>query len=381
MAEQSRPASFPTSELIHSLLRRWWVVALVTVVVGVAAYLYARSLPVFFKATINCVPPRSDNSIMGNALGGLSNTLKDIGLSKMAGKSSEGYEFIVLLYTRALRDSMIKRYKLHEEYDLQGESMLSVREEFDKNLEIEYMQEGNYTITIWSRSPEKAAEMCEGFVEEANAITNRVQREEATKAASYLETRMAKMDSSLNALSDSLAMFARKYLIFSPPDQARAASTALATGKAQVLQQETLLGLLQQSYGADDPQVRTQRQLVTELQKQYSRMETQPGIAGKLSISDGAGVGVRYMRVYSEFEAFSRIKAFLMPTLEQTHLDMNKTSPSLLVIDHPEPAEKKDKPKRTLIAGGAALGAGILTTCWFMIAFAWSQYKRTRPQA
>ncbi len=378
MAEPSGPRSFPTSDLIQTLLRRWWVVALVTVVVGLATYLYARTMPEYFKAEVNCVPPRSDNSIMGNALGGLSNTLKDIGLSKMAGKSAEGYEFIVLLYTRALRDSMITRFKLHEEYDMQGESMADVRGEFDKNLEIEYAPEGNYTIAIWSRNPQKAVDMCVGFVEEANAITNRVQREEASKAAVYLERRLSKMDSSIAALSDSLAMYARKYLIFSPPDQAKAASSALATGKAEVWQQETLLGLLQQSYGADDPQVRTQRQLVDELKKQYRRMETQPGIAGNLSISDGAGVAVRYMRVYSEFEAFSKIKAFLMPSLEQTHLDMNKTSPSLLIIDYPEAAVKKDKPKRTLIAGGAALGAGLLALCCLMISFAWSVHKRNR---
>ncbi|MDZ4744498.1 MAG: Wzz/FepE/Etk N-terminal domain-containing protein [bacterium] len=380
MAEQPKPAAFPTSELINTLFKRWWVVALVTFVVGLATFLYAQTLPNYFEASINCVPPRADNSLTGGALGGLSSTLKDIGLTKMGGKSSEGYEFVVLLYTRSIRDSMISRFKLHEEYELQGESMSTVRDEFEKNLEIEYLPEGNYTISIWSRSAEKAVEMCEGFVQEANSLANRVQREEASKAAAYLEQRMAKMDSSLATLSDSLSMYARKYLIFSPTDQAKAASVALATGKAEVWRQETLLGLLQQSYGAEDPQVRTQRQLVEQLQQSYRRMETQPGMAGNLSISDGASVGVRYLRVYAEFEAFSKIKAFLMPSLEQTHLDMNKTSPSLLVVDHPEVAEKKSKPKRSLIAGGAGLGAGVLTLCILIIAFAWKQYRRNHPR-
>ena len=67
------------------------------------------------------------------------------------------------------------------------------------------------------------------------------------------------------------------------------------------------------------------------------------------------------MRILGDFEAHAKLKAFLMPSFEQAQLDQMKSTPSLLVVDSPIPAEKKDRPKRALISAGAGLGMGILT--------------------
>lgn len=371
------PTPFPTTDLIRLLLRRWWLIALISVVTGLGTWLYVRTLPEYFKSTINCVPPRSDNSGLTGALGGISSTLKDFGLNKLGGKGAESYDFIALLFTRTLRDTMISRFRLAEEYEMVGKPAQHIREEFESNLEIDLRPEGNYEITIWSRDPKKAALMAETFVREANLLTNRVQREEAVKSAEYLEERVARMDSTISALGDSLAWYSRTYMIFSPLDQAKSAATALASAKEEVLKQETALGLLESVYGAGDPQVRTQRSLVEQLKKQYGQLQVEPGLTGNVPVKDAAGIGISYLRVFAEFEAFSKLKAFLLPTLEQTRLDMNKSTPSLLVVDAPVIAEMKDRPKRSLISAGAALGAGVITMLIMMVMFAWRRLMRS----
>ena len=111
------------------------------------------------------------------------------------------------------------------------------------------------------------------------------------------------------------------------------------------MKQETVLGLLESSYGSEDPQVRSQRVLVNSLKEQLTRMQTEPGFAGNFSITDAAGIGASYMRIMGEFEAYAKLKAFMLPTLEQARLDRMKTTPSLLVVDEPMLAEKKDRPK------------------------------------
>lgn len=374
-------ASFPTVALLRMLMRRKWIILIVAVVSAVGAYLYARTLPEYFRSTVNCVPPKSDNSLLGGALGGISSTLKDFGLTKLGGKGGDSYEFIVLLYSRTLRDSMISRFELAKEYELEGKPRMYVREELEKNLDINLHAEGNYEITFWSREPQKAVTMCTTFVSFANDLANRIQREEATKATSYLETRLHAMDSAMADLTDTLSAFSRRYGIFSPLDQAKASATGLSEIKANVLKQETLLGLLRQNYGPDDPQVRTQTALVQELKDQYQRVTTQPGFAGNFPITDAAGVGVRYMKVYTEFEAYAKVKAFLMPTLEQTRLDMQKNTPSLMVVDAPIVAEKKDRPKRSLIAAGAGVGGGIIMVLIFLAMYAWRSLQAPEQSA
>ncbi len=351
---------FSTADVIRYLLRYRWLIIVSVVTVTAGTYIYLRTLPEYFKSTINCVPPVEEGGGLGGMLGGLSSSLKDVGLSKLGGKAGETYEFIALLFSRTIRDSMVNRFDLTTEYNMQGETRADVIEEFEDNLEVNFRAEGNYEISMWSKDPKKAVEMCNAFVEYANEMKNRVKRQEAAKAASYYQQRIAMMDSVLTALSDSLSEFSRTYRLFSPLDQAQASAKALAESKAELLKQEIVLGVLEQNYGKDDPQVKATRNMVRTLAEQYEKAQTQPGFAGNFALTDATGVGAKYLRMYADFEAHTKLKAFLMPSLEQAQLDMNKTSPALLVIDYPVPAEERDKPKRMFVSVGSGMGIGIL---------------------
>lgn len=367
---------FPTVDILRYLLRfKWWLLALVAAT-SVGAYLYARTLPEYFKATINCVPPSQQMGGLGGALGGISSTLKDIGLAKLGGSSGETYEFITILFTRTIRDSMIHRFDLIREYAMEGEPMNDIRSEFDNNLEVQYHAEGNYEISIWSQDPQKSVAMCNAFVGYANEITNRIQRQEAEKSAFYLEQRIVMMDSVLTALTDSLQRYSRDYRLFSPLDQATASAKALSETKAELLKQEAILGILEQNYGKDDPQVRSTRTVVKQLGEQYERAQTQPGFAGNFALTDAAGVGASYLRLFADFEAHTKLKAFLLPSLEQAKLDINKTAPALLVVDQPVAPEKRDKPKRAFIALGAGVGSGVLFLLILMSIRGWRMMFR-----
>ncbi len=372
--------TFPTAEIIRYILRFKWLIITLVVVSSVGAYVWARTLPEYYKATINCVPPSTEIGGLGSALGGLSSTLKDIGLSKLSGKAGESYEFIAILFTRTIRDSMIRRFDLVKEYEMEGEVMDDVRSELDDNLEVNLRPEGNYEISAWSRTPAKSVEMCKVFVQYANDITNRIQRQEAEKSALYMERRLAMMDSILAALTDSLSRYSRDYRLFSPLDQAQASAKALSEAKAELLKQETLLELLQQNYGSSDPQVKNQSALVRQLRTQFEAVQTQPGFAGNFALTDATGIGASYLRLYADFEAHTKLKAFLMPSLEQARLDMNKTAPALIVVDDPETPEKRDKPKRAFIAAGTGVGVGILTILIILGMRGWSMMMSRTAQ-
>ena len=193
---------FPTADVLRYVLRFKWLIIGCAAVAAIVGYLYAYSLPPYYKSTVNCVPPSSDVGGLGGALGGISSTLKDIGLSKLGGKSGESYELIALLFSRTIRDSMISQFDLRNEYVLAGKPMDDVRDEFEDNMEVNLHAEGNYEISMWSKDPKKAVTMCTHFVSHVNEIANRIARTEATKNASYLETRVGMMDSTLSALTD-----------------------------------------------------------------------------------------------------------------------------------------------------------------------------------
>ena len=85
-------------------------------------------------------------------------------------------------------------------------------------------------------------------------------------------------------------------------------------------------------------------------------------------MTNATDIGLEYARLYTEFETFSKVKAFLIPTLEKTRLDLNKNINNLFVVDQAIPADKKDRPKRSLIVVGAIFG-GFILSIFFIIVF------------
>lgn len=367
--------TFSGADVTRKLLRKKWIILIISVVSSVGAYVISLQLPVLYKASINCVPSREDNSLIPSSAGGIGAALKDFGLTKLGGSGENSYNFIVVLFTRSIRDSMINRFNLADEYEIDRKKMSLVRAEFESNLEVDYKPEGNYEISIWSRDKDRAVQMCSEFVRYANDISNHIKQADAIKTTKYLQSRIKSIDSLYAVLSDTLVYYSKTYKIFSPPEQSKAAATAMSLAKSDLLRQEAILGILERSYGAADPQVGVQRELVKNLQKQYDNIIAKPGMTGDVSLSQMTGVSAHYMRVSAELEGLAKLKAFLLPMLEQMQLDINRTSPTLLVVDQPIPADKKDRPKRLLIVAGTFFGMGILSILFFLLQQAWKKFK------
>lgn len=367
--------NFTATKPIARVWKARWIIIAVFIVTGIGAYIYSLSLPNYYKSTVNCVPAAVEQGMMGAAAGGLSSALKDFGLNKLTQGGGTSYEFIVVLFSRQIRDSMIKKFNLVDEYKMQGEPMQAVRDMFDDNLEVNLRAEGNYEISIWSLDPRKSVAMCEAFVEYANQVANGIYRKDALKTTTYMTERVIMIDSVLNSLTAALQKYSKDYLMFNPEAQATASAAALTEVRTNLLQQQTVLGLLQRSYGEADPQSRAQAKVVEQLEQQYQDFTNKPGYVGDFSIREAAGVGAGYMRLIAEFEAHAKLKAFILPTLEQARLDQQKNTPSLIIVDDAVPMEKKDRPKRSLIAAGSALGSSILVVVCIMLWAAWKDFS------
>lgn len=352
-----------------ALLLKHKVFLLVTTILGGGIALgITLTLPNWYEATVNFVPPNNPQSGMSSMLGNVSSALKDFGLGKL-GSKGEAYSYIVILQSRSFQDSLIQRFELAKEYELPDSLMDEIRLNLKKNMEISYLPDGNYTITFVSKNPQKAADMANYSVKIANTIALNLQQQEASVNRLYMEQRLQNADSALTRIGDSLKKFAKKNQVFSPLDQAKALTTALAEMKAAVIKQEIQVQTYKNAYGEDDPSTKLQKQNLEELRAQVYKAEHEAGFGGNFAMTDAMDVGVPYLRLFTDFEAMSKVKAFLLPMLEQARLDEFRQSPTMYVLDAAVPANKKARPKRSLIAGGAALGVFILGSLFVLLRY------------
>ena len=348
---------FSTKQVLKLLWRHKYFIGIFTIIITVVCGVYIYSQPVWYAAKTNVVPPKKSSSGLDGALSSVSSALKDIGMAKIGGKSSDAYTLMAVFQSRTLEDSVIKKFDLGKVYDIPDSCKEQIRKEYESKVEINLEIEGNYTITAWHKDKQKAADMANYIVEALNDLSLRLNQSESKTNKEYLESKIANTDSTIKKISAELQKYSSSKMIFAPLEQSKSIAGALSELKAEYLKQEMAYDLAKNNYGENDPIVINQKKYVQQLKEKINLAENQPGFAGNFAIKDVAGVGINYMSLYAEIEAFTKLKTFMLPMLEQARLDEIRDTKELLVLDTAIPPEKKDKPKRSVFIMGGFIGS------------------------
>lgn len=340
------------------VIKHWKFITYFTLSITIISLIVSLLLPVWYAATTNLVPSSSSQESAGLGGTAISSALKEFGLTKMSGSSGgEQYSYIVILQSRTVVDSIIEKYQLDKVYDIPKNEMVELREEFLDNLEVAYEKEGNYTITVWDTDRQRAADIANDMVEIANSHFINIYRQDNKLSKEYFELRINSIDSNLNEIGKAMHKFTQKTLLFSPEDQAQAIAKSLSDLKSEQVKYDIIYNFYKTNYGENDPLAQSFKTMSEGLNKKLQNLKTQPGFAGNFSLNNASQVAVEYMRLYTDFETYSKVKAFLVSMLEKIRSDEVKSIQSLLVVDKAIPPDKKDKPKRAYIVAGSAIGA------------------------
>ncbi len=343
------------------VIKHWKFITYFTIITTLISLIVAFLLPVWYAATTNLVPSTSSQESAGIGGTAISSALKEFGLTKMTGSSGgEQYSYIVILQSRTVIDSIIEKYHLDKVYDIPKNEMVDLRKEFLDNLEVAYEKEGNYTITVWDTDRQRAADIANDIVEIANSHFVNIYRQDTKLSKEYFESRIRSLDSNLTEIGKALNKFTQKTLLFAPEDQATAIAKSLSDLKSEQVKYEIIYNYYKTNYGENDPLAKSFQTMSDELNRKLTKLKTQPGFAGNFALNDASAVAVEYMRLYTDFETYSKVKAFLVSMLEKIRSDEIKSIQSLLVVDKAIPPDKKDKPKRVYIVAGSAVGGLVL---------------------
>lgn len=365
---------FDSKKIIALLFKKKWIIISTVLIATILSGVISFMVPVWYKSTINCVPPKKDDS--GSMMSGISSVMKNIGLTKLSGKSGgEAYSFLVILTSRTVIDSLIDIYKLDEVYDIPKSEMTKLRKAFYANVDIAFEKEGNYTISIWDEDPKRAANMANRYIEIANNVSIRLTREEAKLQTKHIEQRIATMSAEIDALNSAIIEHSKKYKMFAPEEQAKSIANALAELKLQVLKYEVIFETYKIKYGANDPETIEIGNILESTRQKLFEIQSEPGFAGDFKIGDAAAVGIKFVSMSADLEAFMKMKVMLIPMLEEAKLDQVKNIENLYVLDKAIAADKKDRPKRSLIVAGTFIGSFAFILILILLLNAYKDFK------
>jgi uncharacterized protein involved in exopolysaccharide biosynthesis len=144
--------------------------------------------------------------------------------------------------------------------------------------------------------------------------------------------------------------------------------SAIAMNTALVMESEIKLKMIGDMTSEDNPiyqrQLKEVQVLKESLDKLYTNANPNDII---LNYADLPEISTGYVRLLGEAEVLSELLKYLVPIYENARMEETKAIPGLVVVDAPTVAERKDRPKRSIIVIGVFMSSVFLILVYYAV--------------
>ncbi len=353
-------------------------IVIVTGVFTVLGVVLAFVLPIQYEGVASVLPSKNMGllGMLGGAGGSTVSKLAQQFAPLVGGSESQigsGYSYLAILNSRDAMLKVVKKFDLVSVYDIKDSSVDAAIKKLRGNVDFQIDKYGAVVVEVFDHSRIRAAAMANYFVDVLNKINGSLSSEDARNMRLVLESRYMKNVRDLENAEDSMKVFQQKYGVFSLPDQARASVSAGAELESQLILLQVRRSVYKKQLAENAPELETLNQQIAALRQKINDLRTGEGISG----TNGAGVllpfqempsrAMQYFDLYREVEIQSKLMEIIYPMYEQAKLEEARETPTVLVLDHAVPPEKKARPLRALIViSSFVLG---LTLCVLLMLF------------
>ena len=304
-------------------------------IVTTGTIILALLLPKWYRATVSVFPAEKAELPTGiEGLGLLSRGFSAAkALSSLSG-NPELDRYLVILKSSTVLTAVIEKFDLVKVYDITKYPMENAAKELLGNSEFTIEPEGNLTVTVYDKSPQRAADMANFFVSELNRVNSEILVQNAKANREFIEQRNKKNLEDLHNAEDALRRYQEKSGVIIMPENTSGVS-AVAEIYAIKEKKEIELAILGRTVGRDHPTLQHLKIEVSELNKK---------IAG-LPLTT-----VESLRLYRDVAIQQKIMEFLTPIYEQAKVEEKRQTPSVLILDKAFPPERKARPRVTVYA-------------------------------
>ena len=344
-ANESEPDdSMSLGEMWTALRTRWVLLTVGPLAAGALALGITGLIAPTFTAVTTFMPPQQAQGGMTAALGSLA------GLASLTGAggslSSLGDRYIALMQSVTVSDRLIDQFKLLDLYDKKFRS--DARKELSQNARFSLgKKDGLISVEFDDHDPQRASDIANRYLIELRSITGSLAVTEAQQRRVFFEQQLQQSRDRLVQAQQALQASG-----FNPgalKSEPKAAAEAYVRLKSETTAAEVRLQTLRGMRADGAPEVMKQQTELDALRRQLGNAER---------ASDNPG-GPDYVSKYREFKYQETLFELYARQFELARLDESREGALIQVVDTATAPERKSKPKRTLISGGAVLGTAL----------------------
>jgi uncharacterized protein involved in exopolysaccharide biosynthesis len=326
--------------LAKALGAQWKLLVLGSLSAGLISVGVTSLIAPTYTARTVFLPPQQAQTGAASALaslGALAGLAGGVG-----GGSSPAERYIALMQSATVSDRLVDQFELMEVYNVKFR--VDARKKLSNNVRISVgRRDGLITVETDDKSPQRAADIANRFVEELRRVTGALALTEAQQRRSFFEGHLQKSrDRLVKAQTELQASGFNASALKAEP---KAAADAYARLKAETTAAELRLTLLRNSLADFTPEVMQQQSALSALRGQLATAEK------GVSIADGPD----YVGKYREFKYQETLFEVYARQFELARADESREGALIQVVDSATPPERKSSPKRAMIAISSTL--------------------------
>lgn len=345
-------------DLALPLIEHWKLLILGSLAMGLAALGIAFVITPTFTARTTFLPPQQQQSGLASALASLG------GLAGLAGAAggikSPADQYVALMQSVSATDRLIQQFDLMQVYE--AKYRFEARKALEQNTRIAIgKKDGLISIEVDDKSPQRAAEMANAYVEELRRLTSELAVSEAQQRRMFFEKELKEARDQLAKAQQALE--ASGFNVGALRAEPKAAAESYARLRAEITAAEVRLQVLRGTLAEGAPEVQRQAAQLSALRGQLARLER--------SATDDTGPD--YLSKYREFKYRETLFELFARQYELARVDESREGALIQVVDVALPPEMKSKPARKVIAVGATMVGLLLLGMFILVRHAWRQ--------
>ncbi len=289
-------------------------------------------MPNWYTATAKLLPPQQSQSnavaILGQ-LGALSG-----GASSALGLKNPSDIFVAMLKSRTVADAIIERFNLNELYD--EKYLQDTRKSLFKNVDITAGREGVITLEVDDKSPQRAAEMANAYVEELEKLTRKLAVGEAGQRRLFFEQQLKQAKDDLTQAEMQLTKFQVEKKVLNPQGQASLTISAAAGLQAQIAAKEVQIAALRSFATQENPDLLRAQEELGGLRSQLAKVgRSGTSDVGDVLLSMGKAPqeGAEFLRKFRDVKYYETLFELLAKQYEIARIDEAKDATLIQVLD------------------------------------------------
>lgn len=207
---------------------------------------------------------------------------------------------------------------------------------------------GTLSIGIYDIDPSRAKEIVDFLINQLNKKNIELSVQNARNNRKFIEERYEIVKNDLMTAEDSLQIYQDKFGV-APDIQIQVAAKGSLELEAQIKSEEIKLELLSKILSSDQSEIKAQQEKINALKKQLFEINNSDYSESKLNLKGSPNIILNYFRLRRNVEIQNKILVTLIPMLEQSKIEENRETPTVLILDSPNVPDKKSKPKRLII--------------------------------